>query len=239
MRDVRRNLLVLGLAAMTLVGGIGRSGPPTAGDAPTTLTATPIAWSGWWSWPTTTTVGPTTTTTRATTTTTRATTTTTRATTTTTQATTTTTAGSATGAVAPSVAAEMLQLVNAKRSTGTTCGSVAYPRVATLTLHDRIARAAGAHAVDMATYDYFSHTGRDGSNPGTRLTRAGYAWRAYGENIAAGQQTPSSVISAWFASAGHCANFMSANLTQIGFGKGVSSSSRYGTYWVADLARPA
>jgi uncharacterized protein YkwD len=49
-----------------------------------------------------------------------------------------------------------------------------------------LATAAQAHSNDMANNNFFSHTGSDGSNPGQRISRAGYSWYTYGENIAAG-----------------------------------------------------
>ena len=49
-----------------------------------------------------------------------------------------------------------------------------------------LAAAATAHSNDMANKNFFSHTGSDGSNPGQRISRAGYNWYTYGENIAAG-----------------------------------------------------
>ena len=109
--------------------------------------------------------------------------------------------------------------VNAKRATGTTCGGTAQPPVPALTLQSQISAAADAHARDMATRNYFSHTGAGGSDPGQRMTAAGYRWSAWAENIAAGQATPAAAVDGWFASAGHCRNFMSSTVTQIGFGK--------------------
>jgi uncharacterized protein YkwD len=39
--------------------------------------------------------------------------------------------------------------------------------------------AARRHSVDMATHDFFDHNGSDGTDPGQRITQAGYNW-AYG-----------------------------------------------------------
>ena len=132
----------------------------------------------------------------------------------------------------------MLSLVNATRTKGTNCGGRWFAALPALTLNAQLGSAASAHAADMATYNYFSHTGRDGSDPGTRIGRAGYSWTAWAENIAAGQPTASSVIAGWFGSTGHCENFMNPNVTQVGFGMAQGSASTYGTYWVADLGRP-
>jgi uncharacterized protein YkwD len=161
---------------------------------------------------------------------------------TTTQAPATTTTLAPTGGwgnLGQSVQQQMLAMVNAKRASGTSCGGTAYPPVPPLSLNATIVKASDAYATDMATYGYFSHTGRDGSDPGQRLTAAGYRWSAWAENIAAGQSTPASVVDGWFGSPGHCVNFMRSAVTQVGFGKAENPSSTYRYYWVADLARPA
>jgi uncharacterized protein YkwD len=133
---------------------------------------------------------------------------------------------------------QMLALVNAKRATGMTCGSTVFAPVPALTLNGTLTKASDAYALDMANKNYFSHTGADGSDPGMRITAAGYRWSAWAENIAAGQPTPEAVIAGWFDSPGHCVNFMSSAVTQVGFGKADNASSTYGTYWASDLGRP-
>ena len=63
-----------------------------------------------------------------------------------------------------------------------------------------------------------THTGSDGSNARQRLDRVGYAWRAYGENVAWNQQTPAAVMNAWMNSSGHRANILNCAFTEIGVG---------------------
>ena len=46
-----------------------------------------------------------------------------------------------------------------------------------------VGAVANAHAWDMLRYNYFSHTGRDGSTIRTRLSAAGIAYTHAGENI--------------------------------------------------------
>ena len=96
--------------------------------------------------------------------------------------------------------------------------------------------AALGHSDDMQQRNFFSHTGSNGSNPGDRLTSAGYNWRTYGENIAAGQSTVQSVVSGWMNSPGHCANIMNASFREIAVAcvKGTGGST-YGTYWTMVL----
>ncbi len=103
--------------------------------------------------------------------------------------------------------------------------------------------AAVRHSQDMATNDFFSHTGSDGSNPGQRITQAGYVWYTYGENIAAGYSSPSSVVAGWMGSAGHRANILNHCFQDIGVGYVYDTGDTYpgGTwgyihYWTMDLA---
>lgn len=52
-----------------------------------------------------------------------------------------------------------------------------------LVLDGAVTAVANAHAWDMLRYNYFSHTGRDGSTVHTRLSRAGVGYSRAGENI--------------------------------------------------------
>jgi uncharacterized protein YkwD len=78
--------------------------------------------------------------------------------------------------------------------------------------------AAQGHSTDMALNDFVSHTGSDGSSPGTRATRAGYNWSAWGENIAAGYSSPESVVQGWMDSPGHRANILNCGYRDTGVG---------------------
>ena len=167
-------------------------------------------------------------------------------TTTTSTATATTTATTSTGATLdarltcnlPNFQQEMLERVNQARAAGRSCGTTYHGPAPALAWNANLFNAAGAHSTDMAANNYFSHTSLDGRNAGQRITGAGYAWRAYGENIAAGQTSVQSVVDGWLASPGHCANIMNANLVDIGAACVASSTSNYRTYWTMDLARP-
>jgi uncharacterized protein YkwD len=80
------------------------------------------------------------------------------------------------------------------------------------------------HSNDMFTNKYFSHTGQNGSTPGTRMKNAGYNWKTYGENIANGHTSEQQVFNAWLASVGHCKNIMNPAFKEMGAG-------RQGNYW--------
>jgi uncharacterized protein YkwD len=123
----------------------------------------------------------------------------------------------------------ILALVNNVRKTGCTCGTTAMPAVAPVTWNSSLEKAAFLHSADMNKNNYFSHTGLDGSTPGDRITRAGYSWRAYGENIAKGYTSEQAVMTGWLQSEGHCKNIMSSNVKEMGVG-------RDGNYWTQVFA---
>ena len=128
----------------------------------------------------------------------------------------------------------VLDLTNQARAVARTCGSTSFPAVPALTWNASLAKAARDHASDMAAKNYFSHTSQDGRTPDVRVTSAGYTgYRTMGENIAAGQPTPESVVADWLKSPGHCSGIMSADFKDIGVGMATGGS--YRTYWVQDF----
>ena len=128
-------------------------------------------------------------------------------------------------ATAPALATTALELVNAQRATGCRCGSETLPAVPPLRLNDQLATAARLHSADQAAQNRMQHRGSDGSQVGTRVTRAGYAWRSVGENVAWNYPTVEAVIGGWFASEGHCRNLMNARFTDMG----IAEDNRYWT----------
>ena len=133
----------------------------------------------------------------------------------------------------------MIEAVNAIRAEPHTCGNVPYPAAGPVTWQPQAAQAAQTQVDYLQQNNLFTHTGANGSNVGDRLTATGYAWSVAGENLAAGYLDIASVMQGWLASAGHCANLMYADFTEIGVvvipG---SSSNTYRTYWGMVLARP-
>jgi uncharacterized protein YkwD len=118
----------------------------------------------------------------------------------------------------------MLKLVNDVRQSGCNCGGTAMPPVPPVTWNALLAKAAYDHSADMKTKNYFSHTGVNGSTPGSRFTAAGYTWVTYAENISLGYTSETAVMNGWLTSEGHCLNIMNANYKEMGAG-------REGTYW--------
>ncbi|GAA5512546.1 hypothetical protein Dcar01_01260 [Deinococcus carri] len=130
-------------------------------------------------------------------------------------------------------AQRVLDLTNQARAQARTCGSTSFAATTPLTYSAQLEQAAQAHATDMATLNYFSHTSQDGRTMAQRITATGYTWRTIGENIAAGQPTPESVVAGWLASEGHCRNIMNPSFRELGVG--YAQGGAYGSYWVQDF----
>ena len=75
--------------------------------------------------------------------------------------------------------------------------------VAPLTINIKLNNAAEGHSKYQADNKLMTHDGANGANAGDRITAAGYAWRAWGENVAFGQADCEAVIAAWMNSPGH------------------------------------
>ncbi|PRX20894.1 CAP domain-containing protein [Actinoplanes italicus] len=122
---------------------------------------------------------------------------------------------------------QVLALVNRNRRTAG-CDPI--------TLDRRLIEAANRHAADMARRDYFDHESPRGDRAGERVTDAGYVWRRYGENIAKGQDSPYEVMNDWMNSPGHRENILDCQLDQMGVGLALASDKT--PYWVQDFATP-
>lgn len=133
---------------------------------------------------------------------------------------------------APGFEDDVLVRINQYRASGATCGSTPYPAVAPLPMNANLRAAARGHSQDMATQNYFSHTGLDGRTFNDRITAAGYTGGGpRGENIGAGYGSPSAVVAGWMSSTGHCENIMKATFRAVGVGYGYRAGSQYGHYW--------
>jgi uncharacterized protein YkwD len=137
-----------------------------------------------------------------------------------------------------SAAHKVLELVNAARAQPRECGGVAFSAAPPLGWNDRLAAAALAHSEDMAAREYFSHDSPEGVKPAERVKRAGYAYRATGENIGAGQATPEAAVASWIASPPHCANLMRPEFTEMGAAYAVRAESKQGIYWTQNFGTP-
>lgn len=126
---------------------------------------------------------------------------------------------------------------------------------ANLSIDSRLVTAARNHAQDIVVHNPTDqHRGSDGSQVGTRVTRAGYAWRSVGENIFSlrgndgtlqyrdsngnlqtcvppnGQinTAPREVVRGWMCSSGHRNNIVNGAFRDTGVGA-VFGYSRVGS----------
>ena len=90
-----------------------------------------------------------------------------------------------------------------------------------------LSRVARYKSQDMANNKYFSHTSPTYGSPFNMIKNFGIKYRSAGENIAYGQRTPAQVVNSWWNSAGHRANMLNANYTDIGVGYVAN-----GNYWM-------
>lgn len=130
----------------------------------------------------------------------------------------------------------LLARINAERAAGATCGSRFNGPAPALQWNTALTNAASLHSQDMANNGFFSHTGSNGSNAGQRITAQGYQWSTWGENIAAGQPSVTSVMDAWMNSAGHCENIMNPYMQDVGVACIAGPAGGYSTYWTMNLA---
>ena len=133
--------------------------------------------------------------------------------------------------------ARVLELVNGARAEARRCGTETFDAAPPLEWNPCLEAAAAGHSDDMATHDFFSHTGSDGSQIGMRATAAGFVWFTVGENIAAGQETAARAMTGWIDSPGHCANLMDPRFDSLGMACTSVPTTTGGTYWTQVLGR--
>jgi uncharacterized protein YkwD len=123
---------------------------------------------------------------------------------------------------------ELAALVNQKRRTA------GVPMLKKSPLLSRVARN---HSRDMSTRDFFNHTNPDGLGPKARLEESGYVWRAFGENIGCGQDSPRLIFEAWLKKTEHRENMLNPLYKEVGVGFVAGGSC--GSYWTGLFASPA
>ena len=95
-----------------------------------------------------------------------------------------------------------------------------------LTLNAELCAEAQEKAQDMKDNRYFDHESPTYGTPFEMLKAFGITYRAAGENIAMGYKNADAVFGAWMNSAGHRANILNSNYTQMGIGY-----VENGNYW--------
>jgi uncharacterized protein YkwD len=96
---------------------------------------------------------------------------------------------------------------------------------------ERAAQVARLHSRNMASLNFFSHTGADGKRVDDRADSVGLSdWRAIGENIAfnRGFGNPiERVVESWMQSRGHRENLLDSRWRESGVGISVTDSGTY------------
>jgi len=126
------------------------------------------------------------------------------------------------------VRAEMLAQVNAQRR------KAGAPPLA---LNADLQEAAQAHAQDMLARGFFAHKSPSGTTVRERSRKAGYDWRAIGENIAEGQTSVNEVMTTWMNSPGHRENILNPAFRELGVGLvlGKGRDGEYRVIWVQNF----
>ena len=133
---------------------------------------------------------------------------------------------------------KMTALINKARSQSRNCGYKIFTPVGRVEWNPTLARAALEHSVDMATGDFVSHEGSDGSEVSDRVEKLGYKWAMVGENISVGRESAEEVVAAWIRSPVHCEVLMQARMTEIGGACFHNKDTRNKTYWTVVFASP-
>ncbi|MEO0973115.1 MAG: CAP domain-containing protein [Pseudomonadota bacterium] len=134
--------------------------------------------------------------------------------------------------------AAMLRALNNARSEARQCGEQHFDAAPPLRWHCRLEAVARAHSSDMAKHDFISHQSTTGQKLYERIRSQGYAPRAWGENLAAGQQYLVDALNGWLESPQHCRNLMQAKFTQVGGARGETTVSEYRWFWTVVFATP-
>ncbi len=125
--------------------------------------------------------------------------------------------------------AEVIRLINEVRAVN---------GLPPLTTHPLLTQAAQAHVDDCVARGWCSHTGSDGSDVRTRLTRVGYSF-TYWSECWAQVQSPQAAIDIWMDEVPpndpHRRTLLSTRLVDVGVGVGRAG---WGYYFIADFGAP-
>lgn len=138
------------------------------------------------------------------------------------------------------IEADVLREVNAFRAQPRSCGARGrFAAAGPLRWSGALTQLASAHAHDMAARNAMTHDDARGRGPAQRATAAGYSWRVFAENVAGHHAGVAEVVRGWQNSAGHCANLMNPELSELGVACAPGGPrNEYKAYWAMELASP-
>lgn len=126
-----------------------------------------------------------------------------------------------------------IQLVNQVRAQPRRCGDTSFGAATAIRWNTQLESAARRHSVDMATNNFFSHTGSDNTRVSDRVEATSYQWQSVGENLAAGQTSLQQAIDGWLDSPSHCRILMNTSFKDAGLACVENQSTEFSTYWTS------
>ncbi|GAU66517.1 RNA polymerase ECF-type sigma factor [Streptomyces sp. NBRC 110611] len=129
-------------------------------------------------------------------------------------------------ATPPDLEEQATALVNQRRAQAG-CGPLRIDR--------RLRDAAQRHSAAMAARGFYGHDAPDGTDPGERMSAAGYSWSSWGENLHRGPRTAAAAVRDWMSDAAHRDNLLDCRFTVVGIGVVHGAG---GPWWTQDLAAP-
>jgi uncharacterized protein YkwD len=126
---------------------------------------------------------------------------------------------------------EVLAAVNKIRKAGCKCGEVTYAPTGQVTWNQNLEEAALYHSEDMSQNNYFAHVAPNGETPADRVTKFGYQYLGFGENLYAAfgfSPTATEVVENWKNSQTHCTNLMNPKFKEMGV-------ANFNNYWTQIL----
>jgi uncharacterized protein YkwD len=102
-----------------------------------------------------------------------------------------------------------------------------------LRVDGKLRAAARSHSADMATNNFISHTGTDGSSATDRMQKAGYP-QGLSELLARGGDNPQAVVRSWSRDKADRAELLDCGARAIGVGVAFRGRT---AYWTADFGR--
>jgi uncharacterized protein YkwD len=106
-----------------------------------------------------------------------------------------------------------------------------------LIMDERLMEAARGHSEDMATNDFLSHTGSDGSNPIYRMRKADYPL-AGDEVLSIVSGEPADVLADWMAIQAESDILTDPAFVHIGVGYVYTNTATHEHYWTVKVGHP-
>jgi uncharacterized protein YkwD len=130
---------------------------------------------------------------------------------------------------------QMLNALNTVRASAHSCGATPFGPAGPLAWSGALTASSAGHSNDMATHNFFSHTGSNGSSAGERIAAANGSKKGYGETLAAGSKDAAATVAALMDSPPHCEILMGQRFTQVGAACVKNPATTYKTYWTLNF----